>query len=253
MSEEGNSIDDFLNDEPKETPVTPAIEPEPEAGQPRGPDGKFASKEPETGVEPQETAETVPPTDKLPQEEYKAIREEREKRQALEREVEALKQQFQQQPKEPPAPPPSMWEDEQGWQQHFGNQVAQQAALNAKLDLSEMLARRDNADFEDMKARFVQMAEANPAIVQQALADADPWGKAYKIAKNAATMDELGATDLETLETKLREKIMAELQAGSEPVPPPPVVPPTLTTERNVGARTGPAWSGPLSLEEMLR
>src|SRR5690606_15697442 len=100
-------------------------------------------------------------------------------------------------------------------------------------------------------ARFLQMAEANPAIVQQALGDPDPWGKAYKIAKNAATMDELGATDLETLKAKLREEVMAELQQGTEPVRQ-PVVPPSLTGERNVGDRSGPAWAGPKPLSELL-
>jgi hypothetical protein len=144
-----------------------------------------------------------------------------------------------------------MWEDEQGWQNHFGSQVVQQASLNAKLDLSEMLTRRDNADFDDMKARFLEMAEQNPAIVQQALGDPDPWRKAYTIAKNAATMADLGATDLDTLKAKLREELLAEM--GQSPVPQQQPLPPTLTGERNVGARSGPAWSGPPKLSEMLR
>lgn len=256
MEHEGQSLDSLLNDEPQE--VEEAVEADPAPEQPAEPEkptdgpvrdenGRFAAK---TGVEPEETSETVPPTDKLPKEDYKAIREEREKRQRLEAELETLRKQLQsqEQPKEPPAPPPSIWDDEQGWQQHFGAQVAQQAALNAKLDLSEMLTRRDNADFDDMKARFLDMARQNPAIVQDALADPDPWGKAYKIAKNAATMAELGATDLDTLRAKIREELLAE--QGQPPAP--PSAPPTLTGERNVGNRSGPEWSGPKPLTELL-
>jgi hypothetical protein len=256
MEHEGQSLDDLLNDVPVEAVEAIEAEPAPQvaeapdeapSGPERGPDGKFVSKQ-TTGVE-----DTVPPTDKLPTEEYKAIREEREKRQALQAELEALKAQFnsQQQPQEPPAPPPTIWEDEQGWQQHFGAQVAQQAALNAKLDLSEMLNRRDNADFDDMKARFLEMAQQNPAIVQDALSDADPWGKAYKIAKNAATMAELGATNVEELKAKIREELMAEMQQAQVPVPQ-LTIPPSLTGERNVGDRTGPAWAGPKPLSELL-
>lgn len=256
MDEGNTSLDSILSDEPITEPVeTPEVEaeatPEPEAEQPRGPDGKFLPKQ--TGVEPEETPEAVPPTDKLPKEDYKAIRDEREKRQRLEAELEALRQQVQsQQAQTPPAPPPSIWEDEQGWQQHFGQQVAQQAALNAKLDMSEMLTRQNNPDFEEVKARFIEMAQANPAIVQQAMADPHPWAKAYSIAKNAAKMEELGAVDLNDLKAKLREEVMAELQQASVPVQQPLAVPPSLTGERNVGARTGPAWAGPKSLNELL-
>ena len=251
MSNEGTPLSDLLEEtaEQPEAEAPEAEAPEPQAEQPRGPDGKFLSKQ--TGDdEAPEPVEAAPPADKLPQEEYKAIREEREKRQAAEARLTALEQQLQQlqQPKEPPAPPPSMWEDEAGWQQHFGQQVAQQAAMNAKLDMSEMLARQSNPDFEEMKGRFVEMAQANPAIVQQALSDPHPWAKAYAIAKNAARMDELGATNLDELKAKMREELMAEMAQGNSHVQ---QVPPTLTTERSVGARTVP-WGGPKSLDELL-
>ena len=245
MDKEGTSLDDILGEnEPEETAEAQPAETVAEAPEeaPSGPvrdeQGRFAAKT-ETGVD-----EQAPPATELPKEEYKAIREEREKRQNLERELEALKAQINQQPKEPPAPPPSIWEDEQGWQQHFGAQITQQASLNAKLVMSEMLARQSHEDFDAMKAEFLVMAEQNPALVQQALGDPHPWDKAYKIARTASTMKELGATDVATLEAKLREKIMAELEQGQSPVQP-RTLPPTLTGERNVGSRSGPAWGGP--------
>lgn len=252
---EQTPLEEFFRDD------EPAIQEAPEQSatpdQPRDDSGRFAAKE--TGVEPAAEPEAdplpeqVPPTtDRLPPDTFKAVKEEREKRQQLERELEALKQQIQavQQPQEPPAPPPSLWEDEQGWQQHFAAQVTQQANLNATLNLSEMLTRREKPDFDPMKEKFLQMAQMNPALAQQALSDPDPWGKAYQIAKNAATMEELGATDLEALKAKLREEVLAEAQA-QVPVAA-ATIPPTLTTARNVGARSGPAWSGPRSLEDLL-
>lgn len=247
------SLDDLLNGAEPEAFEEQAIETPSEPEEPgiaRDEHGRFASKQ---GVEPQETAE-VPPTEtgKLPKDVYEPLRRVRDENKALKDQLEALSKQIQavQQPQQPPAPPPSIWEDENGWQQHFGAQVAQQASFNAHLNMSEMLARRDHADFDAMKASFLQMAEQNPAIVQQALSDADPWGKAYQIAKNASTMQELGATNLDDLKAKLREELMAELQAQPAARP---GLPPTLSNERNVGQRTGPAWTGPASLSDMLR
>lgn len=217
--------------------------------QPRDVSGRFASNE--TGVETQETADPVPPTNKLPQEDYKAIREEREKRQTLERELEALRKTVQsyQQPKEPAAPPPSVWEDEQAYGGHIVSTAVQQATFNAKLDMSEMMTRQANPDFEDMKAKFLEMASQNPSLQQQAIADPHPWNKAYQIAKNAAKMEALGAVDVSELETKIREQIMAEMQVNPTPRQ---TVPASLTNERNVGTRSGPAWTGPKPLSELL-
>lgn len=250
--EEGTSLDNILNDEPVSDAVEPqeaqmAPEPQeepqtPSDGPVRDEKGRFAAK----GVD-----DTGSPPDKLPQEEYREVRKEREKRQTVERELQALREQFQaiQQPKEPPAPPPSLWEDEEGWQQHFGSQVASAASLNARLDMSEMLASQNHDDFDEMKDRFIQMMGQNPTLQQQALSAKHPWEKAYQIAKNAAKMEELAAVDLDDLKAKMREELMAEMQGQT---PAAPTLPPTLTTERNVGTRSGPAWSGPRPLSELL-
>lgn len=250
------SLDDLLNENEPEAVIDAVEEPQSEPqteGPARDENGRFAAK---TGVEPQETAEPVPPTEPqqgLPKDVYEPLKAVRSENKALKDQLDALTQQIQslQAPKEQPAPAPSIWEDEQGWQQHFGSQVAQQASFNAHLNMSEMLARRDHSDFDAMKASFLQMAEQNPAIVQQALGDADPWGRAYQIAKNASTMQELGATNLDDLKAKLREELMAEMQAQA-PVAR-PGLPPTLSNERNVGQRTGPAWTGPAPLDQLLR
>jgi hypothetical protein len=250
------TIDEILNegtDEPQvsEPVIEPQPEPEPVAAEPvqpvRDEKGRFAPKGEEQSVSPAPAQE--------PQLDHAAIVAERRRRQEAEQRAKALEEQLSKL-QNPPEPPPSVFEDEQGWQQHFGQEVVstavQQATFNAKLDMSEMMVRQAHPDFDEVKAEFLALAEQNPVLGQQALADPHPWNKAYQIAKNHKTMQELGATDVAALEAKLREKIMAELQAQPPAQPAPAVIPPTLSNERNVGTRTGPAWSGPRPLSELL-
>lgn len=248
---------DFLDDilpaqtavEAPEVQTAPEPTPEPETaseGPQRDEKGRFAAK---TGVEPE--TDTVPPTDKLPKEDYKAIREEREKRQAAEARITALEQQLQslQAPQEPPAPPPSIWEDEQGWQQHFGGQVAQQAAFNARLDMSEMLASQAHEDFDAVKAKFLEMAQSNPALAQQALQQKHPWEAAYRMGKNAMTAEELGATNVSELEAKIEARIRAEL-AAQAPAPATPAIPTSLADAQS--ARGAGQGAKPLTLDDIV-
>lgn len=224
--------------------------PQPETiGQPRDEHGRFAPKE--TGVEPQEPpAEPVPPTgDKLPPETFKAVKEEREKRQALERELAALKEQFQA-TQQPPAAPPSIWEDDQAALQHVQQASVSQASFNARLDMSEMLASQAHDDFDAKKAKFLEMMSVNPALQQQVLASRHPWEEAYKLASNAMRFEEMGATDVAALEAKIREQIKAEM-AATQPTPA-PVLPTSLADSQSARvSQTGAPQL--LSLEDILK
>lgn len=248
---EGTSLDDLLNASPEPETVTEPVE-----TRERDEHGRFAAKE--TGVEPAEPegeAEPVPPTDKLPQEEYKAIKEEREKRQTLERELETLKtqiQQFQAQ-QNPPEPPPSLWEDEEGWGGNLVKTAVTQSTHQSRLMTSEMLMRQAEPEFDSLMSVYVELERANPAIIPQVMNNPHPYAEAIKIAKNQRAMQELGAVNVSELEAKMREKIMAELETGSTPLSGKPAIPASLTGERSVASRTGPAWSGPTSLDDLLR
>jgi hypothetical protein len=231
-----------------EQPVTEAELPVVEAEtRPRDENGRFAPKGVEEGAPP------APPTDKLPPEEYKALRAEREKRQAIEQELAQIRQQLSavQNPPQPPPPPISVFEDEQGFGSQIVSQAVSQASLNAKLDMSEMMMRQATPDFEEMKQVFLSLMAENPALQQQALADPHPWNKAVQIARTHKTMQDIGATDLDTLKAKLREEIQAEMTAQM-PATGRPVLPATLSNERNVGQRSGPAWAGPTPLDSIL-
>ena len=243
-----SSIDNILSDEPVEQvaeTVEEAPEPQPEQT-PRDEQGRFAPK-----AQPEEDGAPPAPEPDAPHVPVAALKDERAKRQALEAEMAALRKQIEaQQPKEPPPPPPSVWEDEQGFGGHIVNTAVQEATTHAYLNMSEMMARREHPDFDQMKVEFLKMAEQNPTLAQQALGDPDPWGKAYQIAKNAARMAELGAVDVASLEAKLREQIMAEMAPQAPVVP---GLPPTLSGQRNVGTRSGPAWTGPVPLSDLLK
>lgn len=240
-----DDLENFLTGESTDAPITD------DAPQSEGPvrdeSGRFAPKE---KGEPQ-IAETVPPTDDEPMIPLAAQKDERRKRQEAEQRIADLEKQIQafQQPAEPAAPPPSVFEDEQAFGGHLVNTAVSQASLNARLDMSEMLASQNHEDFDAMKDKFLQMMAANPALQQQAMAAKHPWEKAYQLAKNAATMEELGATDLTTLEAKLREKITAEMAA--QPAQQPNLPASLADAQSSRSAATG-AGQGPPSLQDIL-
>lgn len=250
------SLDDILegNDEPE---VVQEAAPEPAGdGQPRDEHGKFASKGVEQQEPPAEPEAGPPPAQSLPKEVYEPLRAVRDENKALKERLDLLQREIEQRttPQEPPAPPPDMWDNTEGWQQHFGSQVTsqavQQAAYHNKLMTSEFYARKNIEGFDEVYPELNKWLGENPSIAQQAAADYDPWGFAHRQYQNQRTIQELGATDVATLEQRLREKIMEEMQA-QQPAPA-QVIPQSLSTKRNVGARSGPAWSGPTPLGDLI-
>jgi len=177
----------------------------------------------------------------------KAVLDERRRRQEAEARAATLEAQLQAYQ----SPPPSVFEDEAGFASNLQSQAVQQAVSEATyqshLNMSEMMVRQANPDFEAVKAEFLALAAENPTLAQQALSDPHPWNKAYQIAKNHKTMQEMGSLNIDDMKAKMRAEIMAEMQ-----VPAPRQGIPSLTTERSVGARTGPAFSEP-SLADFLR
>lgn len=244
-------IDNILNGETAAVETVEAEAPEAEvqaevtekAEQPRGPDGKFAPK-----------GETDAPPASNDEFDGKATLAERRKRQEIERERDELRAQLQQL-QNPPQPAPDMFENPEGWQNHFGGQIRQQASqeasFNSLLNTSEMLCRDKYDDFDDAKTKFMELAEANPVLAQQALGDPHPWRKAYTLVKNHEKMEALGATDSVSLEAKLREQIRAELEAELKAQPAQVAIPNSLATAQS-GRGTSGVWNPP-TIDEILR
>jgi hypothetical protein len=235
-----DELENILSDEDSAEVVAEVTQPEVEA-QPRAPDGKFAPKGETESASPAPVEE--PPFD------HAAVKGERERRQKAEQRAKELEERLQAL-EQPPAPPVSIWEDDAAWQQQFGSQVVstavQQATFNAKLDMSEMMARQANTDFEEMKEAFLNLAKENPVLQQQALADPHPWAKAYQIAKNHKAMSELGATDVEGLKAKIREELKAELAQQ-----PAVNIPQSLADSQSSRSNTAPVFRPP-TLEDIL-
>lgn len=267
METEGTSLEDILNDKP-DTPIVeePAVEAtetpaEPEApadDRPRDENGRFVAKE--TGVEQAEVtteaAKPVPPTEQtgLPKEEFAALKDERRKRQELEREVVELRQQFtqRQQPQEVPA---DFWDNPEGFMaqrfDQFGEQLLQrfqQQQLTERIDASEAAAAARYADYDDARRAFQQAAMANPSLVKQMTAASDPAEFAYTTGKRAMDLERVGSIE----EILKAERAKWEAERMQPPAAPALQFPASTVTDRNVGSRTGPAWNGPTPLGDIL-
>ena len=211
--------------------------------------------EPETGVTPKEpeAAPEAPaePPSALPKEVYEPLRAVRDENKSLKEQLEQRRREITAKPKEPEAPPPTIWEDEQAALAYTQQQAVAQSlagsAYQTKLFTSEFHARKNIEGFNEVWEPLNQWLSQNPTVAQQAATDYDPWGFAYRAYKNQQTMQELGATDIEQLKAKIRADLEAEMAASR-----PPVIPPSLSTQRSVSSRNGPAWSGPPSMKDLL-
>jgi hypothetical protein len=240
-----NSLDEILGGEPLPEvvpePVVEAVETQPETiERPRGPDGKFISKE--TGVEPQAPTEQVPPasqpSDQLPKDEYVALRAVRDENRDLKRQIEAIQQRLAQPQAQPQQPPVDFWDDPHGYMSQQFNQFGQtllqqfeQRQRAERFDASEQAAKAKYADYSDAFGAFEQAVQANPQLAVQMAQSDNPGEFAYSRGKTALTLNQVGSLD--AYESQLRAKWEAEVRASV----PTPTLPPTTAADGSVGTR----------------
>lgn len=259
------SIGDMLNDEPiaeapveappaVETPVE-AVETPPETVErPRGPDGKFISKGETDAVPPPAQDETghIP---------IAALKDERSKRQALENELAQLRQQMQQPQPQPtqaqPEGPPDQFEDPEGYTRWLIGQAsaaareeAQQAFQYQRIQHSAEEAKAKLPDYAEKISVFQQMVQANPVLQQEMQRAPNPAQYAYDTAKIQMELQQHGGLE-GLIEARLKARQAEAMQAVQGQLP--QSAPPTISTDRSVGARSGPAWSGPGSISDYLK
>jgi hypothetical protein len=205
-------------------------EPEEPEAQPRGPDGKFASKE--TGDAPSESAEPATPAENpIPDDQFKGYLAEKRKRQELEAQLEALRQQVLQQPQQPA---PEFWDNPNATLERFGQQLLQQfqeQQVVERINVSETAARAKHADYDDAFHAFRQAVQVNPVLVQQMRASNDPGEFAYKTGKAALDLERVGSID-DLLKAE-RAKWEAELVAKA----PRPSFPTSTASDGSVSGR----------------
>ena len=271
---EPKGIDELLNDEPVEEVVTEQPEPEaseePKAeaeGQPRGPDGKFASKQ--TGVDeepkaeaPEEPKQAEPPSaDQLPRDVYEPLKAVRNENKELKQQLEAIQQQLARQQQQPQPqvqnnePTVDFWDDPQGFLakqfDQFGQSMMQrfqQQQQVERIEASEAAAKAKYTDYDDAFRAFQQAAMANPALVQQMTSANDPAEFAYSKGKSALELERYGSVEelLKAERAKWEEEVKAAIPQ------PKPSFPSTTAADGSVAARSGPAWSGPPSINDIL-
>lgn len=177
-----------------------------------------------------------------------ALLAERDEARELKRRLAALE--AANQPK--PEPVPDVLDDPEKFAAYV--QRSQQEALAAeRLNISEEMARMTYGD-EAVDAAFAafqpHMGTAKHGEIMQSR---NPYKSLVDWHKQQQVMSEIGSDPVAyrtKLEAEIRAKVEAEIAArqvkgGVKP-------PPSLAAESNLGARTGPAWSGPAPLSQLL-
>lgn len=240
-----------------ETPVE-AVETPPETVErPRGPDGKFIPKGEAEAPAPVESAPPAPTEEShIP---IAALKDERSKRQIAEDRARQLEEQLRQlqQPQAQPQAVPDRWEDPEGYDQWLiaqTTETARQAAIEAvqiqRIQQSVASFAADKPDYQEVITLYQQMALQNPGLDQQMKAAENPAKFAYDTAKLQLEIQQYGSLE-GLIEARVAARQAEALQ--SLPAQLPQSTPPTISSDRSVGARSGPAWSGPAPISDYLK
>jgi len=258
MSE--TSLEDMLSDkelDPVEPePKTTGDDPEPEPKDPADPEPKDPAdpaepKDPDDPSEPpspkaSETTEDEPWT-------KKAVLDERRKRQELEQRLKDLES------KKEPEPAPDWWADPEKAAQHQSQQI-EARLYQQKVELSQDFMRSQHEDYDDMEARFMEMAQENPALRTELQKSANPARFAYETARKAAEYEAIKDVDSykakmeaevrKDVEAKLRKEIEAEQEKKAKKEA---AIDPSLASTSSKGGLTSDDYAGPTPLDEILK
>ena len=220
-----------------------------------------AAAAPAKEVAPAAPSVPAPPAPVAPPQEFtekekaflRAAQEERGKRQELERRLAAIEA------AKPQEPAKTFWDDPEAAIAKQ-KQELQQAVVGMRLQTAEGIARARYPDFDAKVAVFSELAMSTPGLGQQMLAAPDPAEFAYRTAANHMAIKEAGGVEAllakKEAETraKVRIEIEAELKAKAEELAKDrAALPPSLSDARSTGAASRQVWSGPPSLEEILK
>jgi len=183
----------------------------------------------------------------------KAVLDERRKRQELEqrlRDIEAKKE---------PEQAPDWWADPEKAAQHQSQQI-EARLYQQKVELSQDFMRSQHEDYDDMEARFMEMAQENPTLRTELQKSANPARFAYETAKKAAEYDAIKDVDsykakLEAevrkdVEAKLRKELEAEQEKKAKKEA---AIDPSLASTSSKGGLKSDDYAGPTPLDEILK
>ncbi len=191
----------------------------------------------------------------------------RKSNEALQRQVAELMQRIPPPQQQQPKPPTDFFDNpDQAFQDRLQaslgqvlGPIEQQMQFNARLVATSMHGKDKTeaalAAF-DKAAAEGQMDEATFHRVRRS---PNPFHEAVQWHQSQLARQEIGddpAAFRAKVEAEIREKVLAELQqqgnGGQAQALTPPVTPSNLAAARNVGSRSGPAWAGPASLQDIF-
>lgn len=229
-----------MNDDWLEPAAIEEVATEQEPGEPAEPEGETAASAPP--AEPEKPAEDLAAKIKGLE---AAAAAERHKRQMLEAQL-AEKQQEEK---------PFLGEE---YEQRFTEteQRFKQQLVAQKLEISEAFAREKYADFDEKFDVFKALLAENPVLYSQMVQQANPAEFVYRTAANQQKLREMG--DPLKYEEQLKAKITAELEVKyaaklEEETKKRASLPGSLATTAGAGGAAAAGWSGPTSLEDLLK
>ncbi len=245
-------IDEILEGTQPDVATEPTTE-EKTADQPRDEQGRFTKGE----AQEDKPVEGAPPAPEDQKDDHKAeqpklvpnaaLLDERRKRQELERELAEIKKRAVQ---SDPPPIPDVLEDQKGYSDHVTQAAVQSAVMVARAEASRSYNRKQHQDFDEVMQAYYELEAQNPAIAHRVIQSEDPFGEAYRVAKDHIRMKDYGSID-EMLAAE-RKKWEAETLATQKVQTPAPQLPPSLAGVRSTAPRSGPDWSGPTPLSDLI-
>lgn len=205
MSEE--TLNDLLNDE-AETLETEEAE---ETVETEEEETESTEEEEGSTSEPEEQEEN-PTEEREPSTEqdkafYQAMKDERAKRQELERKLESM----QAQPKEPEKVPDPV-EDPEGYAKYLDSKNAA-TQWQIRTSISQEMMRDKHADYDEKEAVFLELAKENPALVSQLQASSNPAKFAYDMAIKHERMSQFDNFD-SAVASEVEKQVKARLEAA---------------------------------------
>jgi hypothetical protein len=218
--------EDFLAAVEADNANVPVEEPTPEPPVEAVPEPEAAPAEP---VQPEPASPFTPPVvEAKPDPGFvpiTAMLDERERRQKIEAELAQLRAS---QPQQQPQKIPDMFEDPDGFQTYQA-QVAQTATLNAKLDISEEMARDKFGDEAVDQARdwALQQSQTRPGFYQELMQQRNPYRYAVEQFRREQIASQVSLTDFEQFQAwKAAQAALQNPEPANPAEPIPPRTPP---------------------------
>ena len=230
-------FNDGAEDEVVETPVIEEVANDPEPETVVKEEVEASTTEPEAVEDTK--SQNVPLT---------ALMAERDKRQALERQIAETTA------AKPPTPAPDVFEDQAAYTQHMTQQVSE-AVFQSTLNTSEFHARREYKDLDDKMAIFREISAINPALKEQVQNSPSPFHEAYDVVAKHEKMqrmeniDDWEATKTAEIEAKVRAEFEGKKQADTDLRE---TIPTSLVSEPSKGSVQKPTWAGTSPLSDIF-